>query len=256
MATHSKRPVHHRRPVPRRLPLGGRAPRRADAEPRPARRRGRLVPPPLRQRGAVRAEPGVALHGHVPVNHRAAINGTPLDARFTTTSPAWRARSATSPRCSATPTSASTPAPSPPTTRACSRTRACSPASTRCATCPRAHPQEWLAWLRKAGVDLPDDWRAFVDQPADGTRWRTQYNAEHSQTAFLTDRVLDFVDAHDAAPWFVHLSYLRPHPPYLAPAPYDTMYDPALGPATGARADDGRGRPAAPAARRDDRRTR
>ena len=94
---------------------------------------------------------------------------------------------------------------------------------------PEGDPQEWLAWLQKAGYDLPDNWREFVDQPADGTKWRTQYKAEHSQTAFLTDRVLDFVDTQ-TRPWFVHLSYLRPHPPFLAPAPYDTMYDPALVP--------------------------
>ena len=107
---------------------------------------------------------------------------------------------------------------------------------------PEGDPQEWLAWLQKAGYDLPDNWREFVDQPADGTKWRTQYEAEHSQTAFLTDRVLDFVDDAARGPWFVHLSYLRPHPPYLAPAPYDTMYDPALGPRSRARADTRRGR--------------
>jgi len=28
-----------------------------------------------------------------------------------------------------------------------------------------------------------------------------------------------------------HVSYLRPHPPFLAPAPYDTMFDPASVPA-------------------------
>jgi arylsulfatase A-like enzyme len=31
--------------------------------------------------------------------------------------------------------------------------------------------------------------------------------------------------------WFAHVSYLRPHPPFLAPAPYDTMFDPASVPA-------------------------
>ena len=86
---------------------------------------------------------------------------------------------------------------------------------------------------------MPDDWRAFVDRPAEGTRWRTQYDAKHTQTVFLTDRVLDFVDDRSAAgkPWFAHVSYLRPHPPFLAPAPYDTMFDPASVPDAGARRD-------------------
>ena len=49
----------------------------------------------------------------------------------------------------------------------------------------------------------------------------------------LTDRALDFLDDSERGgrPWFAHISYLRPHPPVLAPAPYDTMYDPATVPA-------------------------
>ena len=28
-------------------------------------------------------------------------------------------------------------------------------------------------------------------------------------------------------PWFVHASYIRPHPPYVVPAPFHDRYDPA-----------------------------
>jgi len=31
-------------------------------------------------------------------------------------------------------------------------------------------------------------------------------------------------------PWFAHLSFLSPHPPFIVPAPYNRMYDPADGP--------------------------
>ncbi len=96
---------------------------------------------------------------------------------------------------------------------------------------PEGEPDAWLAFLRDAGYDLGESWRTFVDTPEPGTRARTRYRAEHSQTAFLTDRVLEHLEQHterhDGVPWFAHVSYLRPHPPYLAPAPYDTMYDPA-----------------------------
>ena len=27
--------------------------------------------------------------------------------------------------------------------------------------------------------------------------------------------------------WFAHLSFIRPHPPFAVPAPYNTMYEPA-----------------------------
>ena len=32
---------------------------------------------------------------------------------------------------------------------------------------------------------------------------------------------------HDQKPWFVHISYLAPHPPFVVPEPYHAMYDPA-----------------------------
>ena len=30
---------------------------------------------------------------------------------------------------------------------------------------PEGNPAEWLDWMRAAGVDVPEDWRAFVDLP-------------------------------------------------------------------------------------------
>ncbi len=65
------------------------------------------------------------------------------------------------------------------------------------------------------------------------------YAAEHSETAFLTDELLAWLDGSGTTtsrgaerrdptgPWFAHLSYLRPHPPYRVAAPYHDMYDPA-----------------------------
>ena len=51
--------------------------------------------------------------------------------------------------------------------------------------------------------------------------------AEDSDTAFLTDEVLSYLSAQADRPWFIHLSYLQPHPPLVAPEPYNTAYDPA-----------------------------
>ncbi|MEB8388790.1 sulfatase-like hydrolase/transferase [Rhodobacteraceae bacterium KMM 6894] len=52
------------------------------------------------------------------------------------------------------------------------------------------------------------------------------YAAKDSDTAFLTDRFLAQMPAYRDDPWFAHLTYIRPHPPLVAPAPYNTMYDP------------------------------
>ncbi len=52
------------------------------------------------------------------------------------------------------------------------------------------------------------------------------YRAEDSDTAFLTDAFLEGIASHHDQNWFAHLTYIRPHPPLVAPAPYNTMYDP------------------------------
>mgnify|MGYP003393293007 CR=1 FL=1 len=89
----------------------------------------------------------------------------------------------------------------------------------------------WLADLRTKGYDIPaspkDIWL-----PRPGRRETRignlppAYPAEHSETAFLTGATRRYL-AQAKDNWFVHLSYLRPHPPYVAPEPYNTMYDPA-----------------------------
>ena len=51
---------------------------------------------------------------------------------------------------------------------------------------------------------------------------------EEGLAHLLTDRVIRMIDQIQAsgAPFFLHVPYLEPHPPYFAPAPYDTMVDP------------------------------
>jgi arylsulfatase A-like enzyme len=56
------------------------------------------------------------------------------------------------------------------------------------------------------------------------------YAAKDSDTAFLTDRLLEDLAARPRG-WFAHITYIRPHPPFVAPAPYNQMYDPAAMPA-------------------------
>ena len=47
-----------------------------------------------------------------------------------------------------------------------------------------------------------------------------------SETAYMTDRAMAFIREQGAKPWCLHLSYIKPHWPYLAPAPYHEMYAP------------------------------
>ena len=46
-----------------------------------------------------------------------------------------------------------------------------------------------------------------------------------SETAFITDRAIEFLDrTPDHQRWCLHLSYIKPHWPYLAPDPYHALY--------------------------------
>jgi arylsulfatase A-like enzyme len=77
----------------------------------------------------------------------------------------------------------------------------------------------WVAWLDSLGHDTsPGPIRLLATE---GER-----PVEHGVSAFLTDRAIEWLRRQDE-PWFAHLSYLRPHPPYAAAGSFATMYDPA-----------------------------
>ncbi len=50
---------------------------------------------------------------------------------------------------------------------------------------------------------------------------------EDSETPYMTRRAMQFMEEDDgSAPWLLHLSFIKPHWPYIAPAPYHDMYGP------------------------------
>jgi arylsulfatase A-like enzyme len=48
---------------------------------------------------------------------------------------------------------------------------------------------------------------------------------EDSETPWLTSRTIDFIEEQGDTPWLAHVSYIKPHWPYIVPAPYHQMYD-------------------------------
>ncbi|OSQ53431.1 sulfatase-like hydrolase/transferase [Marivita geojedonensis] len=81
----------------------------------------------------------------------------------------------------------------------------------------------WEDHLRSHGYNVPpypDMYRPSGETPDSPAL----YAAEHSDTAFLTDRTIEDLTQRDNG-WFALLTYIRPHPPFVAPAPYNTMYD-------------------------------
>jgi arylsulfatase A-like enzyme len=94
-------------------------------------------------------------------------------------------------------------------------------------------------WLRARGYGSADPWTDYVIAAVDASGaivsgWNMRHAGlparvaeEHSETAYTTDRALEFIRAQGDKPWALHLSYVKPHWPYLAPAPYHARY--ALG---------------------------
>ena len=63
---------------------------------------------------------------------------------------------------------------------------------------------------------------------------------EHSETAYMTDRAIRFIDEAGGGNWCLHLSYIKPHWPYMAAAPYHDMYRDAPVPAANRSAEERR----------------
>ena len=78
--------------------------------------------------------------------------------------------------------------------------------------------EPWLAWLRTLGHDV--DPRAYATLRGEPGR-----PAGHSLSAFLTDAAIGWIGRQEE-PWFAHLSYLRPHPPYAAAGHWSKRYSP------------------------------
>ena len=97
---------------------------------------------------------------------------------------------------------------------------------------------EWPGYLRArghafelGGGPVPDVYRPAGQGNAPRPSDPAIYSAEESDTAYLTDRTLAALDIRREAAWFAHVTYIRPHPPLVAPAPWNRLVDPATLPA-------------------------
>ena len=159
-----------------------------------------------------------SLHtGLYALNHRSITNGTPLDARHKTLASLVRQAGLDPVLFGYTDTSAD----------------------------PRTLPAD-SPWLRtyegiapgfRAELRLPEAEEAYLEYLADRGYGRLAYEevygggfsrpapfrAEDSVTAFMADRFLSWLDAQGPAPWFAHVSFLKPHPPFVAAEPWYSM---------------------------------
>ena len=107
---------------------------------------------------------------------------------------------------------------------------------------PDSARQNWSAYddyLLSKGFASDNPWEDFansgVGENGDllsawllkNSRLSANVPEEHSETAYMTDRAIAFMEEAkaDGRPWMCHLSYIKPHWPYIVTAPYHDMYN-------------------------------
>jgi arylsulfatase A-like enzyme len=106
---------------------------------------------------------------------------------------------------------------------------------------------EWYAWLMDQGYPPGECNRAVMYSPAvppEGPgdhlpiHYPAHYRAEHSEAQFMTNIAIDHITRNRGNGWVLNVNYIKPHGPYICPAPYHEMYDPAAVPAPVQREDE------------------
>lgn len=91
-------------------------------------------------------------------------------------------------------------------------------------------------YLRAQGYDEPNPWHSAANS-AEGANgeilsgwdlrnaaYPARVDDAQSETAYTTNRALDFLREQGEDPWCLHLSYIKPHWPYIVSEPYHDMY--------------------------------
>ncbi|MGE4336710.1 MAG: alkaline phosphatase family protein [Pigmentiphaga sp.] len=93
-------------------------------------------------------------------------------------------------------------------------------------------------YLEAHGMGGDNPWESWANTgiDSDGTPrsgWFLKYSRlparvadEHAETPYITSRAIDFMNEAGEQPWCLHLSYIKPHWPYIVPEPYASMFGP------------------------------
>jgi len=99
-----------------------------------------------------------------------------------------------------------------------------------------APPRRYETWLNEKGYSGEQPWHEWANS-ADGqgnalasgwamrnARLPARVREEDSETPYMTQRAMEYITSAGDKPWVLHLSFIKPHWPYIAPAPYNDMY--------------------------------
>ena len=90
--------------------------------------------------------------------------------------------------------------------------------------------------LKSKGYEAENPWHDFANSGTNGpdlaSGWFMQnadkpanIREEDSETPWLTTKTIEFIE-QAKGPWCAHVSYIKPHWPYIVPAPYHDMFGP------------------------------
>ncbi len=91
----------------------------------------------------------------------------------------------------------------------------------------------YMAHAKARGYHIPEDREDFwlpdpaiaAGAPHKGPTWApAKFTSEHSDNAYLLDTALQYLSVREREPWFIHLATMRPHPPFVATAPWHDKY--------------------------------
>lgn len=93
----------------------------------------------------------------------------------------------------------------------------------------------WLDYLAAKGYEIPGPGYAIYHPDPDyqlppGRHplfAPSRFKAEESETHWLADKLIADLEAKPSTAFFHHLTFLRPHPPFISPPEYHDLYDPA-----------------------------
>jgi arylsulfatase A-like enzyme len=98
-----------------------------------------------------------------------------------------------------------------------------------------SHYQDHLKGRGYDGANPWEDWANSAEDPEghilsgwlmENADKPARVSEEDSETPYATSRAIEFMEQADDRPWCLHLSYIKPHWPYIVPAPYHDMYGP------------------------------
>ena len=177
--------------------------------------------------GPSRASVYTGLYMH---NHRSVLNGTPLDARHSNVALEAR-KSGYNPALFGYTDTCLDPRQFP--SQDCALQTYENPLPGFAPVCHvDSEAKSWLADLKEKGYEVDSaksmlkPGSATLDVKGKGKTFApAKFKAEDSRAAFLVREAIKYLSVRQDKPWFMHVSFLSPHPPYIAPSPFNEEYD-------------------------------